>query len=145
MRQAARAIIIRNDQLLVIHRNKYGQEYYTLPGGGIDAGETAQQAIIRELAEETGVNVTLGPLVFIENPGNPFGRQYVFLCTYEAGEPALHPDSEEAELNKAGANTYVPMWLPLKDLSSVRFMSPRLCQAIQNGLANGFPATTETL
>ena len=145
MRQAVRAIIIRDDSLLVIHRNKYGQEYYTLPGGGIDAGETQEQAIIRELAEETGVIVELGPLVFTEDPGEPYGRQYIFLCDYKSGEPALHPESEEAALNARGQNTYKPMWLPLSSLGNVRFMSPQLCRAIQNGIANGFPGAPEAL
>lgn len=145
MRQAARAIIVHDNCILVIHRNKYGQEYYTLPGGGIDAGETPEQAIIRELEEETGVTVTLGPLVFTEEPGQPYGRQYIFLCTYLAGKPALHPNSEEAILNLKGQNTYEPMWLPLSSLTKVRFMSPQLCHAILNGIANGFPDAPEAL
>jgi 8-oxo-dGTP diphosphatase len=145
MRHAARAIVIKDDRLLVIHRNKYGTEYYTLPGGGIDAGETAEQAVLRELAEETGVSVTLERLVYIENPGTQFGQQAIFLCTYITGTPALHPDSEEAKANTQGRNTYVPQWLPLSDLPHVAFMSPQLQRALQKGITNGFPDAPETL
>ncbi|MEO6514008.1 MAG: NUDIX domain-containing protein [Candidatus Saccharimonadales bacterium] len=145
MRQAARAIVIKDDKLLVIHRNKFGKEYYTLPGGGIDSGETPEQAIIREMDEETGVVIALKRLVFIEEPGEPFGRQYIFLAEYVSGEPALHPNSEEAALNLKGQNTYLPLWLELTDLDRAVFMSPILQRAILNGVQDGFPATAEPL
>jgi 8-oxo-dGTP diphosphatase len=145
MRKAARAIVIKDDQLLVMHRNKFGKEYYTLPGGGIEPNETPEQTVIRELVEETGVVVAIERLVFIENPGAIFGTQYVFLCSYQSGQPVLHPDSEEAASNRSGQNLYTPMWLPVEKLSQVTFMSPKLRQALQKGLASGFPMAAETL
>ena len=145
MRKAARAIIIKDDTLLVIHRNKFGKEYYTLPGGGIDAGETPEQAVVRELDEETGVKATIERLVFVEEPGEPYGTQYIFLCRYLTGEPQLREDSEEAALNKQGKNLYTPLWLPLADIASVAFMSPALQKAIQKAVINSFPNTPESL
>lgn len=117
MRQAVRAIIVRDGYLLVIHRNKFGQEYFTLPGGGIDPGETAEQALYRELQEETGITVANPRLVITEEAGDPFGTQYVYLCDYASGEPTLHPDSEEAKINLLGQNLYEPRWMPLASLS----------------------------
>ena len=145
MRNAARAIVISDNNLLVIHRNKYGKEYYTLPGGGIEQGETAEKTVLRELMEETGLKVAVQRLVFTENPGGLFGAQYIFLCAYKGGEPTLQPDSGEAASNKKGQNLYTPMWLPLSKLSSAVFMSPALRQAIQKGVTNGFPEAAETL
>jgi len=45
-------------QVLVIHRPEY--EDWTLPKGKLDPGETAEQAAVREVEEETGVKATLG-------------------------------------------------------------------------------------
>jgi len=145
MRQAVRAIVIHDNKLLVMHRNKFGQEYDTLVGGGVDVGEGLEQALHRELNEETGVQITNLRRVFIEEAGDPYGTQHVFLCDYVAGEPSLHPDSDEAQIHRMGANLYIPKWLPLAELPAAPFVSERLKAAILQGLQKGFPSTPQTL
>ncbi len=133
-----RAVVVKDDHLLVMYRNKFGQEYYTLIGGGIDVGETPTQALIREVHEETGVQLADPQLVLVEEAGPIFGTQYVYLCHYVAGEPALHSDSEEAKIHALGKNLYVPMWLPLAQLPTMPFRSEELKQALLHGLQHGF-------
>jgi 8-oxo-dGTP diphosphatase len=41
-----------------------GQEYWTLPGGGIQPGETAEQAVMREVAEETGLELLTADFLY---------------------------------------------------------------------------------
>jgi ADP-ribose pyrophosphatase YjhB (NUDIX family) len=139
MRRASRAIIVKDDQLLVTKRNKFGQEYYILVGGGLDMGETELQALYRELQEESGVEIANPRLVFTENAGDMYGIQNIFLCDYVSGEPMLDPKSTEALISAGGKNTYEPMWLSLEELKTVPFRSERLRQAVLNGLQNGFP------
>lgn len=139
MRKASRAIIIKDGQLLVTKRNKFGSVYYILVGGGLNIGETAEQALYRELREESGVEVTNPRLVYLENAGEPYGLQHIYLCDYVSGEPALHPDSDEAKITAMGQNLYEPMWLPLERLPDVEFRSQRLQRAIMDGIKNGFP------
>ncbi len=55
VRHSARAIIIQNDRVAMVHSRKY--DYYKFPGGGIEPGETALTAMIRETAEEAGLRV----------------------------------------------------------------------------------------
>lgn len=138
MRQAVRAIIVHDGHLLVIHRNKFGEEYYTLPGGGIDPGETAEHALLREVHEETTLSIINPRLVIVEDSGDPYGMQYIYLCQYASGEPQLRPDSDEAKINALGQNLYSPQWLPMHSLSSVPFRSKTLRQALLQGLAKGF-------
>ena len=52
VRPSARAIIEKDGRFLVMHSRKY--DYYKFPGGGIEAGETPEQALIREVREESG-------------------------------------------------------------------------------------------
>lgn len=141
---AARAIVIHNNHLLVIKRIKKGMRYMVTPGGRIEARETKEQALIRELAEETMIKVANPRLVFIENPNDDnWGIQYIYLCDYVSGEPQLHPDSEEVTIQGKGWGTYQPMWVPLKSLpdKDYRFLSVRLGEEILSGTKNGFPSS----
>jgi 8-oxo-dGTP diphosphatase len=65
--------IIRDEAerlLLIQRRNEPGAGLWSLPGGRIEAGETDQQAVVREVAEETGLAVTCGRLIgAVERPG----------------------------------------------------------------------------
>ena len=139
MKKAVRAIIVKDQQLLVMKRNKFGSQYYTLPGGGIDPGETAEQALLRELAEETCVRVQNPRLVFVEEAGPMYGTQYVYLCDYVDGEPVLHPDSEEAKISALGQNLYQPTWVTLGQLDELPFRSEPLKAQLLKALRDGFP------
>ncbi|TKB47774.1 NUDIX domain-containing protein [Ferrimonas sediminicola] len=52
LRQAVRAAILDGEQILLLYTQRY--EDYSLPGGGVDPGESLEQALLREVAEETG-------------------------------------------------------------------------------------------
>lgn len=145
MRKAVRAIIVKDDALLVMHRNKFGEQYYTLIGGGIWLGESPEHAIAREVKEETTVDIANPRLVFIEEAGVPYGNQYIYLCDYVSGEVSLPAESTEAKIHALGKNLYVPMWLPLAKLPSVPFLSETLKQVLVNALAHGFPQQPQTI
>lgn len=140
MRQAVRAIIIKDNKMLVMHRNKFGRVYDTLPGGNIAAGETHEQALRREMQDETSVQFKDPTLVFVHHAGDPYGDQYIYLCTYVSGDPTLSESSEEFIINKMGQNLYQPLWLSLDDLPKKPFVTDKLKEHILQGHRTEWPA-----
>ncbi|MHA1541054.1 MAG: NUDIX domain-containing protein [Alphaproteobacteria bacterium] len=57
-RQCVRGIIRNGDKIMLLKRNKNGEEYYVFPGGGIEKGETKEQTLRREIFEEIGAEIT---------------------------------------------------------------------------------------
>ncbi len=140
MATATRAIVIENDKLLVMQRNKFGSTYFTLVGGRINHGETPEEGLAREVFEETGLTVTSGRAVFIEEHPEPYDHQIIYLC-----EVAPHQDiviqeaSEEATMNKYGMNMHQPFWVTSRAFAGIPFRTPLLQQAIVDALKKGFP------
>lgn len=139
MKQAVRGVIINKNNLLVMHRNKYGQRYYTLPGGGVEANESLETALIRELSEETSLKIGKIRKVFVHVQEAEFGVGHIYWCDYLGGQPKLSPQSGEALSNKSSKNLFKPMWLPVRDLLRVEFLPEELAEALSIALAQGFP------
>jgi ADP-ribose pyrophosphatase YjhB (NUDIX family) len=58
----ALAFIAQGDSVLLV-RQSYGKRYWSLPGGSVEPGESIDQAALREVKEETGLDVRLTRLV----------------------------------------------------------------------------------
>ena len=140
MGKAARAIIIENGKILVMHRNKQGSQYFTLVGGRLNENETSEQALVREVKEETGLDITKAQPVFYEMHSEPYNEQYIYLCEVASHKQvAIQDTSEEAFMNKISVNTHMPVWIEAKAFSRLPFRTPQLQQAIVTALKKGFP------
>lgn len=79
------AVAIRRDQrVLLVEHTKKGRSYWLLPGGGLDWGETIHHAGAREVAEETGLEVELGKLLFCCETLAPDDSRHIVHLVFEA-------------------------------------------------------------
>lgn len=145
MRQSSRAIVIKDDQFLLMKRLKFGKEFYSLIGGEIEPGEKPVEGLIRELEEEASITISNPKLVIIEDAGEIFGMQYIFVCDFQSGEPKLGSNSTEAKISEGGVNTYQPMWVKTADLSNLRLLPVELKDLIIKFIKEGFPEEPEEL
>ena len=141
MKQAVRAIITHNDKILLMLRKKNGEEYYTLVGGQVAEGEDQEQALAREVFEETGLKVAKAQLVFIQNLEEPYSSQFIYACDVgqNPGPAALQAGSEEDVLNKSGDNMHYLQWVDIARFKELEFRTSALQSAVAKGLADGFP------
>jgi 8-oxo-dGTP diphosphatase len=77
IRVAAYGVIVDEGRILLAHWNEGGRSGWTLPGGGIDPGEDPADAVVREIAEETGYAAEAGELLGIDSHIVPAEHRFV--------------------------------------------------------------------
>jgi ADP-ribose pyrophosphatase YjhB (NUDIX family) len=101
---AVSAAVFRDGKVLLVRRARPpALGLFTLPGGGVEAGETLTEAIIREIAEETGLAIEPVAIaghreVIARDPDGRVERHFVilaFAARWRAGEPMLSAELED--------------------------------------------------
>ena len=102
---AVSAAIMREGKLLVVRRARAPADgLFTLPGGVVEAGESLLQAVVREVAEETGISTEPVALAgfreaIVRDAHDRVERHFVILCfaaRWRSGEPVLNEELSEA-------------------------------------------------
>ena len=137
IRHRAAAIILREDNLLVMKRDKHGEKYYSFPGGGIERGETPIQTVSREIKEETCLEVEVGPEIYRHTYENG-EKQYYFLCKYISGTPKFTPGINELVSNKTG-DLHELVWLPMQKLPETLLYPLEIRDWLIEDIKHGFP------
>ncbi|MCL1631518.1 NUDIX domain-containing protein [Sporolactobacillus sp. CPB3-1] len=113
MRDRGSVVIIENEKVALIERQKNDEHYFVFPGGGIKNDETPDQAAIREAFEELGVTVKIDRFIddFFFS-----GRQYFFLADILNGQFG-RGQGEEMTQSDPEKGTYHPVWAEISELT----------------------------
>lgn len=138
-RVAAYAVIIRDGRILLsrLAARVTSGELWTLPGGGIEHGEDPRDAVVREVAEETGLDVTVSRearLYSMHNRRARFGKgkadYHAIRIVFEGWVPADAPQPRVVEVDGSTAEA---AWQPLGDvLDGTLPVTPLVVEALRD-------------
>jgi 8-oxo-dGTP diphosphatase len=137
IRNSVKAIIIQDGCLLVIRNKDPEGDWYILPGGGQNHGETIIETLKRECSEEIGVSVQIGALrlvreyigknhEFAREDGDMHQVEFMFECRIDTSY--IPRSGETPDMYQTGV-----AWLPLTDLEQYRLYPKALCQILKHG------------
>jgi 8-oxo-dGTP pyrophosphatase MutT (NUDIX family) len=112
----AQVIVVRDQRLLLVKHRRGGDEWWCLPGGGIEPGESPAAAALRELREECLVAGTLVCATSVVHYG-PDDAHHTFLVDIGDQVPGLGHDPEESALPDTEKILAGLAWLSLDELS----------------------------
>jgi 8-oxo-dGTP diphosphatase len=108
LRKSARVILLNeHGQIALQHLQNYG--FYKLPGGGVDDGETVEEALVREVREEVGCDCTiLSPIGITIEYRAQYKLLHISYCyVATVTSPITAPAFEEAEIAAGQTNIWV--------------------------------------
>lgn len=114
-RDRSQAIVIRNGKILLLEETVEGRVFYSIPGGGIENGETPEQAAVRELEEETNLVGRINRKLSVQYKSDNRGEVHTFLIDVDDDmEPSKGIDPElEVQVITGVA------WKSLSELSEI--------------------------
>lgn len=139
MRTRAGIVLIEDNKVALIERHRAGLDYFVFPGGGVDEGETPEQAAVREAMEELGVEVVVKQKVAEIHFDT--SKQIYYLVERVAGEFGTGTGEEftDADPNDPSEGIYVPIWMPIEELPQHEKIYPAaLAKLIVQSQADGW-------
>jgi ADP-ribose pyrophosphatase YjhB (NUDIX family) len=142
MRKPIRAValVIKEDDILLMWRKKQGKEYYVFPGGGVEENETVREAVLREMKEETTLEIKIEKLLYHHCYIND-SDQFFYLCSYIKGEPELGDSNEKEDMLKDKNNVYLPLWVKINKLKDLLLYPLEIRDWLIEDLKNSFKDT----
>jgi len=109
------AVVVEDGRLLLIRRGHgQAQGEWSVPGGRVEAGELLAEAVVRELAEETGLEGVCGELIgWVERLGED--HHFVIL---DFAVTLLEPEAEPV----AGDDAEEAAWVPLHEVADFQLV-----------------------
>ena len=125
------AAVIENDRILMVRHCSPERTYWTLPGGGVEPGETHLQAVQREVMEEACLEVSVGRLLFVAP--YIYGTCYCYLAERVdlTAEAQMGGDPEDADLPPENRLIQGVGWQPIEEVKTDRQVS-KVLLALQN-------------
>ena len=129
MRVRVNGLIFRGESVLLVKNRKFkGDEpFWIPPGGGLEFGETLHQALVREVLEETHLQVKSASLWYVSEYVQPpwHAVEFYFHCSEWEGDVVLGSDPELSDHDQL---LQAAEFVPLNDLHNRRIIPAYLLE-----------------
>lgn len=124
-RTRVRAIILQDEKIISMYREKDNRVFYTFPGGGLEGNESEIDCVKREVFEEFGMVVEPVKKVYIYE--NERSIEHFYICEHISGDFGTG-EGEEYDKNQTNG-LYRPTMINIKDITNLPLMPPEVAQA----------------
>lgn len=144
IRNAAKALLYENGKILLnCHKTENGRVYYDLPGGGQHQYETMEEAVVREVLEETGYTVQVvrfqciaeeiwkDPIMQVQYPEYTHRIMHIFLVHRVTTNKA---ETCELDFEQTGS-----VWVTLEEADKLDLVPRQLCGQIRKVVESETP------
>jgi 8-oxo-dGTP pyrophosphatase MutT (NUDIX family) len=141
MRIRAGIVLIQGNKVALIERHRAGLEYFVFPGGGVDEGESPEQAAVREALEELGIQVAIKQKVAEVQLGQK-SHQVYFLVEQVGGEFGTGTGEEfmRVEPDHPQKGIYIPIWMSIDELPQHTNVYPAdVSRLVVKSMKDGWP------
>lgn len=112
------SVIVLNDNKILVIKSQYDKIFYLLPGGGVEFGETVEEAAIRETREETGIIVDKIQLVHVNEYIDFKDKSqrvvnFIFKAINFNNNSLINPQTND------GGKIKEVLWIELKDIDKI--------------------------
>ena len=131
MKVRVTGILLKNEALLLLHQDVENLRSWSLPGGTVEEGETLEEALIREMQEETGLEVAVGELLYVSDhiKKDRHVVHLTFLVSARGGELGnITPGLDTNEIKDVA-------FVPVNELEAYGF-SAKFQQLVKDGFPN---------
>lgn len=140
-RVRARAIIIHEDKIVSMYRERQGRIFYTFPGGGMEGNESEEDCVKREVFEEFGLIVKAIKKVYTYENKNSI--EHFYIAEWISGEFGSGEGEEYQENRNNGV--YLPKFIEISDIPTLPLMPPEVASSFyEDYMKNGKTLRSDT-
>lgn len=114
IRPGIKALIINDGKLLMIKERVRGEVLYDFPGGGMDFGEKVEETLHREVKEEIGIEIEIGPILGVWTFMIPVAPVQILCIGYQC--KTSNPDGIDMTHNPAAEDIFEYQWLEIDEV-----------------------------
>jgi 8-oxo-dGTP diphosphatase len=133
----AGAIILDNDQVVLIERFRAGSHYFVFPGGTVKKKESVEEAVVREVCEETGLHVVVNRLIAVVRSRNV--EEYYYLVNIVGGVFGSGTGKEMVARAPPERVAYKAVWRRVTELPELNGLPRPLFEFVTRFSDEGFP------